>query len=159
MPTNLYGPNDNFDLEGGHVLPALLRKFDDARLAGDRVVEIWGTGSPRREFLHVDDLADACLFLMRNYDGDQHINVGTGIDLTIRELAEMVREVVYPGVELAFDTSKPDGTPRKVLDVSQLSQLGWSAQIDVREGLAGTYDWYLDSTADIRGKALAEAVA
>ena len=114
MPTNLYGPNDNFDLNSGHVLPALIRKFHEAKVAGRADVEIWGTGSPMREFLHVDDLADACLFLMEHYSDDGHVNVGTGLDLSIRELAEKVRDVMYPGAELTFDTSKPDGTPRKV---------------------------------------------
>src|SRR5436190_8018469 len=124
MPTNLYGPNDNFDLTQSHVLPALIRKFHDAKVAGRREIEIWGTGTPRREFLHVDDLADACVFLMNNYDEDQHINVGSGIDLTIRDLADVVRRVVYPRARIVFDHSKPDGTPRKVLDVTRLHDLG-----------------------------------
>ena len=126
MPTNLYGPNDNFDLTSSHVLPALIRKFHDAKVEGRREVEIWGTGRPRREFLHVDDLATACVFLMDHYDGEEHINVGTGQDLSIRELAEMVRDAVHPDARLAFDTSKPDGTPRKVLDVTRIrgSRLG-----------------------------------
>ena len=126
MPTNLYGPNDNFDLQSSHVLPALMRKFHDAKARRRDAVEVWGTGTPRREFLHVDDLADACLFLMDHYDGDQHINVGTGVDLRIRELAETVRDVVYPEAELVFDTSKPDGTPRKLLDVGRINALGWT---------------------------------
>jgi GDP-L-fucose synthase len=143
MPTNLYGPNDNFDLASSHVLPALIRKFHDARLAGETEVTIWGTGTPRREFLHVDDLADACVFLMDHYDGLQHINVGTGEDLSIRELAEMVREIVHPAATLTFDTSKPDGTPRKLLDVTKLHDLGWHHRIPLREGIASTYEWYL----------------
>ncbi len=143
MPTNLYGPNDNFDLQSSHVLPALIRKFDDARAAGRSEVEIWGTGSALREFLHVDDLADACLFLIRNYEGPGHINVGSGHDLSIRALAEMVRDIVHPDGELVFDTSKPDGTPRKVLDVSRLDALGWSSKIELREGIESTYEWYL----------------
>ncbi|MGE0641497.1 MAG: GDP-L-fucose synthase family protein [Thermoanaerobaculia bacterium] len=143
MPTNLYGPNDNFDLTSSHVLPALMRKFEDARESGATSVEIWGTGSPKREFLHVDDLADACLHLMRHYDGDGHINVGTGEDLSIRELAEMIRDVVAPGMALRFDTSKPDGTPRKLLDVSRLHALGWRHKIDLRAGIESTYAWYL----------------
>ena len=129
MPTNLYGPNDNFDLVSSHVLPALMRKFHDAKVAGDRDVVIWGTGTPRREFLHVDDLADACVFLMERYDEASHINVGTGEDLTIRELAEIVRDIVHPGAVLRFDASKPDGMPRKLLDVSRLHALGWRHRI------------------------------
>src|SRR5688500_1302569 len=125
MPTNLYGPNDNFDLTSSHVLPALIRKFHDAKESGAREAEIWGTGSPMREFLHVDDLADACLHLMQRYSDDLHINVGTGVDLSIRELAEKVRSIVYPAAELRFDTSKPDGTPRKMLDVTRLHATGW----------------------------------
>ena len=143
MPTNLYGPNDNFDLTSSHVLPALIRKFHDARAEGRREVTIWGTGSPRREFLHVDDLADACVFVMRHWDEALHINVGTGEDLTIRELAEMVRDVVHPEAALAFDTSKPDGTPRKLLDVSRLHALGWRHRIGLREGIETTYAWFL----------------
>jgi GDP-L-fucose synthase len=144
MPTNLYGPEDNFDLSSSHVLPALIRKFHDAKQSGGKEVEIWGTGSPMREFLHVDDLADACVFLIENYSDDMHINVGTGVDLSIRELAEKVRDVVYPAAELQFDTSKPDGTPRKVLDVSRLNNLGWSPSYTLDSGLASTYQWFLD---------------
>jgi GDP-L-fucose synthase len=147
MPTNLYGPNDNFDLASSHVLPALIRKFHDARVAGRSEVEIWGTGSPMREFLHVDDLADACLFLMENYSDDSHINVGTGVDLSIRELAEKVRDVVHPEAELVFDTSKPDGMPRKVLDVGRLRNLGWSPSYDLDSGIRSTYQWYLDQVS------------
>jgi GDP-L-fucose synthase len=143
MPTNLYGPNDNFDLTSSHVLPALIRKFDDARNAGVDEVVIWGTGTPRREFLHVDDLADACLFLMKHYEGAEHINVGTGEDLSIWELAEMVRDIVYSSARLVFDDTKPDGTPRKLLDVGRLHALGWRHRIDLREGIASTYDWFL----------------
>ena len=143
MPTNLYGPHDNFDLTSSHVLPALIRKFHDAKAEGRREVTIWGTGSPRREFLHVDDLADACVFIMRNWDEAIHINVGTGEDLTIRELAGMVREAVYPEAELVFDASKPDGTPRKLLDVSRLHALGWRHRIELREGIETTYAWFL----------------
>jgi len=142
MPTNLYGPNDNFNLTSSHVLPALIRKFHDAKTAGTREVVIWGTGSPRREFLHVDDLADASVFLMEHYDGMRHINIGTGEDLSIRELAEMVREVVYPEAVLLFDASKPDGMPRKLLDVSRLHALGWRHKIGLREGIASTYAWF-----------------
>ena len=145
MPTNLYGPGDNFDLEGGHVLPALMRRFHEAREAGAASVTVWGTGTARREFLHVDDLADACLFLMDRYSEAGHVNVGTGVDLTIRELAETVRDLVHPEGELVFDTSRPDGMPRKVLDVSRLTDLGWTATTSLAEGLADTYRWYLEA--------------
>ena len=145
MPTNLYGPGDNFDLEGGHVLPALMRRFHEARQAGDATVGVWGTGSARREFLHVDDLADACLFLMDGYSEPGHVNVGTGVDLTIRELAETMRDLVHPGAELVFDTSKPDGMPRKVLDVSRLTGLGWTARTSLAEGLVSTYSWFVEA--------------
>ena len=144
MPTNLYGPNDNFDLESSHVLPALMRKFHEARVSGSGEVVVWGTGSPRREFLHVDDLADACLYLMRCYDEDSHVNVGTGEDLSIRELAETIRDIVAPGVRLTFDTEKPDGMPRKLLDVSRLHGLGWRHRIDLREGIEQTYRWFVE---------------
>jgi len=145
MPTNLYGPGDNFDLEGGHVLPALMRRFHEAREAGDGSVTVWGTGTARREFLHVDDLADACLFLMDWYSEAGHVNVGTGVDLTIRELAETVRDLVHPEGKLVFDTSRPDGMPRKVLDVSRLTDLGWTATTSLADGLADTYRWYLEA--------------
>ena len=147
MPTNLYGPGDNFDLEGGHVLPALIRRFHEARKTGLTEVEVWGTGDARREFLHVDDLADACLFLMDHYSEAGHVNVGTGVDLTIRELAETVRDLVYPGVDLAFDISRPDGMPRKVLDISRLTGLGWTATTGLTEGLASTYEWFTAALA------------
>lgn len=143
MPTNLYGPHDNFDLEGSHVVPALIRKFHEAKLRGEQSVTIWGTGTPRREFLHVDDLADACLFLLEHYDAAETINVGTGDEVTIRELAHIVSDIVHPHAELRFDTSKPDGTPRKLLDVSRLHALGWKHQRSLRDGLKHTYDWYL----------------
>lgn len=152
MPTNLYGPNDNFDLNSSHVLPALIRKFHEARCDNDPQVEIWGTGSPMREFLHVDDLADACVFLMGNYSDDSHINVGTGVDLAIRELAETVRDIVCPDATLVFDASKPDGTPRKVLDISRLRNLGWQPSIDLESGIRSTYEWFLDQPqTDLRG--------
>lgn len=150
MPTNLYGPNDNFDLASGHVLPALMRKFHDARVSGERRVEIWGSGTPRREFLHVDDLADASLFLMNRYDEDMHINVGTGQDISIRELAELIREVVYPEAETVFDATKPDGTPRKLLDVSRLHRKGWKHHIRLREGIEATYRWFVANQASLR---------
>lgn len=144
MPTNLYGPNDNFDLETSHVLPAMIRKCHEAKVSNKRKVVIWGTGSPRREFLHVDDLADACLYLMVNYDGREIVNIGVGEDLTIRELAEMIAGVIGFKGKLRFDTSKPDGTPQKLLDVSRLNNLGWQAKISLEEGIRRTYDWYLD---------------
>jgi GDP-L-fucose synthase len=150
MPTNLYGPNDNFDLAGSHVLPAMLRKFHEAKLAGAREVVLWGTGAVRREFLHVDDLADACVFLMRRYDAAAHINVGSGQDLSIRELAEMVRQVVHPSATISFDPSKPDGAPRKLLDVSRLHALGWRHTIDLAAGIKSTYDWFLANQGALR---------
>jgi len=153
MPTNLYGPNDNFDLASSHVLPALIRKFHDAKLAGAADVSVWGSGRPKREFLHVDDLASACVFLMEHYDGESHINVGTGEDLSIRELAEMIRDVVYPQARIVFDASRPDGPPRKLLDVSRLRDLGWSPRIPLRSGIESTYRWFLDHQADARGLA------
>jgi GDP-L-fucose synthase len=145
MPTNLYGPGDNFDLKGSHVLPALIRKFHEAETSGAKEVEIWGTGSPRREFLHVDDLADACLFLMRSYNEDEHINIGCGEDLTIRELAETIRRVVAPGVDLVFDHTKPDGMPRKLLDLSKLHALGWKHRIGLQEGVESAYRWFVEN--------------
>ena len=148
MPTNLYGPGDNFDLDSSHVLPALMRKFHDAKTADRNEVSVWGTGSAFREFLHVDDLASACLFLLEHYDGDGHINVGTGVDLSIRELAEAIRDLVNPDAEIVWDSTKPDGTPRKLLDVSKLNDLGWSSTIDLPTGLESTYRWYLDQIAD-----------
>ena len=158
MPTNLYGPNDNFDLASSHVLPALIRKFHEAKAAGQDEVVIWGTGSPRREFLHVDDLADACVFLMERYDESRHVNVGTGEDLSIRELAEMIRDIVHPSARLVFDASKPDGMPRKLLDVSRLHALGWRHRIGLREGIASTYQWFLDHEHTLRTSAVATSV-
>jgi GDP-L-fucose synthase len=150
MPTNLYGPHDNFDLTSSHVLPALIRKFHDARLEGRRDVSIWGSGTPRREFLHVDDLADACVFLMRKYSDADHVNVGTGEDLSIRELAEMVRDAVFPEAELVFDATKPDGAPRKLLDVGRLNALGWKHRIALRDGIATTYRWFVENASSAR---------
>ena len=147
MPTNLYGPNDNFDLTSSHVLPAMIRKFHDAKAEGRAEVEIWGSGTPRREFLHVDDLADACVFLMDHYEDDGHINVGTGEDIQIRELAELIRNIVYPGVEIVHDRSKPDGTPRKLLDVSKLHGIGWRHTTDLADGVEDTYRWFLEHEA------------
>ena len=143
MPTNLYGPNDNFDLESSHVLPAMIRKFHDARERGDNTVELWGTGSPMREFLHVDDLASACLFLMENYEQPGPINVGTGVDVTIKELAHLIRNEVFPDAEIRFDASKPDGTPRKLLDVSKLRDLGWQYSTPLQDGIRSTYRWFV----------------
>jgi GDP-L-fucose synthase len=142
MPTNLYGIGDNFDPQNSHVLPALIRKFHEAKQRGDAAVTIWGTGTPLREFLHADDLADAALFLMRNYSEEQFINVGTGEDLSIRELAGLVAEVVGFSGTIATDPSKPDGTPRKLMDVSRLHALGWRHRIGLREGIAATYGWF-----------------
>ncbi|MEQ1860903.1 MAG: GDP-L-fucose synthase [Chthoniobacteraceae bacterium] len=142
MPTNLYGPGDNFDLASSHVLPALLRKVHEAKLAGAGQVEVWGTGAPRREFLHVDDLASACRFLLEGYDSPEIINVGCGEDVTIRVLAELICEVVGFDGELVFDATKPDGTPRKLLDTARLTALGWRPRIALREGIAQTYAWY-----------------
>ena len=158
MPTNLYGPNDNFDLNGSHVLPALIRKFHDAKVRRETDVPVWGTGSARREFLHVDDLADACAFLMNNYSDAGHINVGTGEDLTIKSLAEMVRDVVHPTGRLVWDTTKPDGTPRKLLDVGRLHAAGWKHQIGLREGIESTYRWFLDNKDVVRMGAKPEVV-
>ncbi|MEO8368343.1 MAG: GDP-L-fucose synthase [Candidatus Solibacter sp.] len=145
MPTNLYGPGDNFDLQSSHVLPALLRKFHEAKRAGASEVVIWGSGLPRREFLHVDDLASAAVYFMLHHDDGEIVNVGAGADLTIRELAEMLAEIVsFPG-RLVFDTTKPDGTPRKLLDVSRARSLGWQAGIPLREGIRKTYQWFLEN--------------
>jgi GDP-L-fucose synthase len=159
MPTNLYGPGDNFDLENSHVIPALMRKFHEAKTAGAAFVEVWGTGSPKREFLHVDDMADACVFVMdldvSTYRAHtepmlSHINVGVGEDTSIRKLAETMRDVVGFEGEVRFDASKPDGTPRKLLDVSLPEGLGWKAKIALREGLRRTYEWFLSNRASIR---------
>lgn len=150
MPTNLYGPGDNFDEKGSHVLPALIRRFDEAKRGGRESVILWGTGTPRREFLHVDDLAAALLFLLDNYDDPQTINVGVGTDLTIRELAETVAEVVGFDGAIEQDLSKPDGTPQKLLDVSRMTDLGWTASIGLRDGLDSTYRWFLDNAGSLR---------
>jgi len=142
MPTNLYGPGDNFDLQNSHVLPALIRKFHEARVNQGREVIVWGSGTPRREFLHVDDCAAACLHLMNTYDGDQILNVGVGQDVTIAELADLVREVVGFRGAIRFDSSKPDGTPRKLLDVTRIHETGWRAEIDLRRGISQAYEWF-----------------
>ena len=146
MPTNLYGPGDNFDLQTSHVLPALMRKVHEAKLSSASEVTIWGTGTPRREFLHVDDLANACRFLIENYSEPEIVNVGCGEDVSIRELAELICEVIGFTGNLRFDTTKPDGTPRKLLDVTRLKGMGWSPRIPLREGIARTYQWYLQQS-------------
>ena len=145
MPTNLYGPGDNFDLEKSHVIPAMLRKMHEAKLAGEANVTLWGTGTPLREFLHVDDLAEALLFLMQHYSGKSQVNVGVGHDLSIRELAETVREVVGFQGELVFDAAKPDGTPRKLVDTKLINGLGWQARIPLKDGLAAAYEWFVQN--------------
>jgi GDP-L-fucose synthase len=156
MPTNLYGPYDNFDLTSSHVLPAMMRKFHDAMIEGRREVVIWGTGTPRREFLHVDDLASASIFLMHHYQASEHINVGTGEDLSIRELADVMREVIHPEARLVFDADKPDGAPRKLLDVSRLHAMGWRHTIELREGVAETYAWFVaNADALVNGRVFA----
>jgi GDP-L-fucose synthase len=151
MPTNLYGPGDNFSKDGSHVLPALIRRYDEAANSGVPSVTNWGTGSPRREFLHVDDMAAACLHLLEHFDGDDQVNVGTGVDVTIRELASIVARAVGFEGEIHWDESKPDGTPRKLLDVSKLAQAGWSASIGLEEGVRETVDWYRNNITSIRG--------
>ena len=143
MPTNLYGPGDNFDLENSHVLPAMLRKFHEAKLSSQESVQVWGSGSPRREFLHSDDLASACLYLLEKYDDDVPINVGTGIDISIKDLAELTSRVVGFSGKIEWDATKPDGTPRKLLDVSRMSGLGWKAKIPLELGLEATYEWFV----------------
>lgn len=151
MPTNLYGPNDNFDLETSHVLPALMRKFHEARVNGSGHIDVWGTGSAQREFLHADDLADACLFMLEHYEDDEHVNIGTGIEVSIRELAETLRDVIYPDAELRWDSSKPDGAPRKLLDVSKLTKAGWRHSIDLKRGISDTYGWFTENYDNARG--------
>ena len=147
QPTNLYGPGDNYDLQGSHVVPALIAKMHMAKLTGAKDVEIWGTGTPRREFLHVDDLADALVFLMERYSGNQHVNVGWGSDLSIADVAHEIADIVGFGGTLRFDTTKPDGPPRKLLETSKLNDMGWRAKIDLRDGLGNAYQWYLENRA------------
>jgi GDP-L-fucose synthase len=154
MPTNLYGIGDNFSEQSSHVIPAMIRKFHEAKLKNESEVTIWGTGTPLREFLHVDDLAEACKFLMLNYDLPGPINVGVGIDISIHDLAIMIQEIVYKDCDIKLDLSKPDGTPKKCLDVSQINSLGWSHKINLYEGLRNTYDWYLDNQSSLRSKEL-----
>ncbi len=151
MPTNLYGQNDNYDPETSHAMAALIRKFHEAKISNTPQVIVWGTGIPKREFLHVDDMADACIYLMENHDASdigEFINIGAGKDLTIRDLAELIKEVIGYDGEIVFDTSKPDGTPRKLLDVSKLTKLGWKAKINLRDGISRTYDWYKQNLLD-----------
>ncbi len=148
MPTNLYGFNDNFHPHNSHVIAALIRRFHETKLNNDKEMVIWGTGTPLREFLYVDDLAEASVFLMQEYEGQEHVNVGTGSETSIKELAEMIREVVKMDVPLTFDTKMPDGTPRKVLDVSKINQMGWKAKISLKEGLEKVYNWYCNSLVE-----------
>lgn len=152
MPTNLYGPNDNFDLESSHVLPALMRKLHEAKLNDVGYIDVWGTGSAKREFLHADDLADACLFMLTDYQDLEHINIGTGIEVSIKELAETLRDVIYPQAELHWDTTKPDGAPRKLLDVTKMQAAGWSHSISLREGIETTYEWFKENYEQVRGR-------
>lgn len=151
MPTNLYGPGDNFDLEKSHVLPAMVRKFHEAKKAGADSVTLWGTGTPLREFLHVDDLADACLFLLDHYEDQEIINIGVGEDISIADVAEIVRSVVGFGGRIVYDSSKPDGTPRKLVDTARINALGWKAQTGLAEGIASTYQWFLENQESLRG--------
>ncbi|WP_410501917.1 GDP-L-fucose synthase [Exiguobacterium acetylicum] len=146
MPTNLYGENDNFDLQSSHVMPALIRKFHEAKLLNQSSVEVWGTGTPKREFLYSDDLADACVYLMNHYNEDEIINIGVGEDVSIKELAETVQRVVGFEGELKFDTTKPDGTPRKLVDTTKINQLGWTAKVELEDGIRKAYDWFLNNT-------------
>ena len=150
MPTNLYGPHDNYDLEGSHVMPAMIRKFHDAKINGAKSVELWGTGSPLREFLYVDDMADACVFLLENYSGEQHVNIGTGKEVTIKELAETVRKTVGFEGEIVWNTAMPDGTPRKLTDVTKLHNLGWNHKVDLEEGVKLAYDWFKENVDTAR---------
>lgn len=145
MPTNLYGPYDNFDLSNSHVMPALIRKFHDAKIENKLFVEVWGTGTPLREFLHVDDMADACTFLLENYDGEEHVNIGTGEEITIKKLAEMIKNIIGYKGELRFNTDMPDGTPRKLTNVDKLHSLGWKHKISLEKGIASTYQWFLEN--------------
>ncbi|WP_047390403.1 GDP-L-fucose synthase [Exiguobacterium sp. ZWU0009] len=146
MPTNLYGENDNFDLQSSHVMPALIRKFHEAKLSNQLSVEVWGTGTPKREFLYSDDLADACVYLMNHYNEDEIINIGVGEDVSIKELAETVQRVVGFEGELKFDTTKPDGTPRKLVDTTKINQLGWKAKVELEDGIRKAYNWFLNNT-------------
>ncbi|MBD5531448.1 MAG: GDP-L-fucose synthase [Lachnospiraceae bacterium] len=150
MPTNLYGPYDNYDLQGSHVMPAMIRKFHEAKTAGKETVELWGTGTPLREFLYVDDMADACVFLLENYSGEQHVNIGTGKELTIKELAELVKKTVGYEGEIVWNTEMPDGTPRKLTDVTKLHGLGWRHKVELEEGVAKAYAWFCENVEQAR---------
>ena len=150
MPTNLYGPYDNYDLSGSHVMPAMIRKFHDAKMNNVPSVELWGTGTPLREFLYVDDMADACVFLLEHYDGEQHVNIGTGREVTIRELADTVRRVVGYQGEIVWNPDMPDGTPRKLTDVTKLHNLGWTHKVELEEGVQLAYDWFRENVKDAR---------
>ncbi|MBO4617873.1 MAG: GDP-L-fucose synthase [Lachnospiraceae bacterium] len=150
MPTNLYGPHDNYDLAGSHVMPAMIRKFHDAKVNGAESVELWGTGSPLREFLYVDDMADACVFLLENYSGEQHVNIGTGKEVTIKELAETVKKTVGYEGEIVWNSAMPDGTPRKLTDVTKLHNLGWTHKVELEEGVKLAYEWFRDNVDTAR---------
>ncbi|MBR4208467.1 MAG: GDP-L-fucose synthase [Lachnospiraceae bacterium] len=151
MPTNLYGPYDNYELKGSHVLPAMIRKFHEAKVSGAPSVELWGTGTPLREFLYVDDMADACVFILENYDGEEHVNIGTGKELTIKELADLIKKTVGYEGEIVWNSDMPDGTPRKLTDVSKLNSLGFTAKIDLEEGVKLAYDWFKENYTQARG--------
>jgi GDP-L-fucose synthase len=150
MPTNLYGPEDNYDYQGSHVLPAMIRKFHDGKLAGAPFIELWGTGTPLREFLYVDDLADACVFLLNHYDGEQHVNIGTGKEITIKELAGIVKKTVGYEGEIHWNSDMPDGTPRKLTNVDKLHELGWHHQVELEEGVALSYRWFCENVEHAR---------
>lgn len=150
MPTNLYGPHDNYDLSGSHVMPAMIRKFHEAKLAGAPRVELWGTGAPLREFLYVDDMADACVFLLEHYSGEQHVNIGTGKEVTIKELAELVKKITGYEGEIFWNSAMPDGTPRKLTDVSKLHGLGWKHKVELEEGVRLAYDWFCENVDEAR---------
>lgn len=150
MPTNLYGPHDNYELQGSHVMPAMIRKFHEAKVSGAPTVELWGTGKPLREFLYVDDMADACVFLLEHYDGEQHVNIGTGRELTIAQLAELVKKTVGYEGEIVWNSDMPDGTPRKLADVSKLHALGWTHKVELEEGIKLAYDWFKENVNTAR---------
>lgn len=150
MPTNLYGPNDNYDLNGSHVMPAMIRKFHDAKINGAQSVELWGTGTPLREFLYVDDMADACVFLLEEYDGEQHVNIGTGKEISIKELAETVKEVVGYTGDIVWNTEMPDGTPRKLTNVDKLHKLGFKHKVELQEGIELSYKWFCENVENAR---------
>jgi len=150
MPTNLYGPHDNYDLNNSHVMPAMIRKFHEAKMNCAPTVELWGTGTPLREFLYVDDMADACVFLLENYDGEQHVNIGTGVEVSIKELAETVQKTVGYEGEIIWNKDMPDGTPRKLTDVTRLHGLGWRHKVDLKEGVQLAYEWFKDNVESAR---------